>query len=212
MALEILIDRYRRELLRHNQEGTLLSIEGQRLDLDKETPVYTDREYKNADISGELVYKPQEFSANHQGKTKAEIIQEKGPWQIIFVEDLTELPDEGKGQTINGRHQFEASKTSNDYLRLMQEEPQYLGEEGFNPENWLTLAITTIHQKNHIIDQWGGQGKASFLISSYFKSIRRVPDALWVRYSDDNFFQSVLQRVDPFFANPEYSARSKVEI
>jgi hypothetical protein len=212
MALDTLIDRYRRELLRHNQEGTLFSPEGQRIDLDEKSPIYTSSEYKNADISGELVYNPSEFSQKHQGRIKAEIIREKGPWQIIFVEDLPELPGEGRGQTIKGRCQLEASKTSDDYLRLMREDPQYVGEQGFNPEDWLTLAITTIHQKNYIIENRQSQVKVSFLISSYFKSIHKVPHALWIQFKIYPFFQSVLEEADPFFANPNYSARSKFEI
>jgi hypothetical protein len=181
MALNTLIDRYRRELLEHDSRGTLLSTDGQKLELDRKNPIYVWDTYHDADINGELVYEPQEFSENHQGKTKTQIIQEKGAWQVILVEDLPDLPSKGKGQTIAGRKQFEANQSSEEYLEAMQTDPQYQGEQGFNSETWLTLAIAYLHNQNSQIDDWRGQGKACLLTSCYLKSTGNVLSADWFR-------------------------------
>jgi hypothetical protein len=98
MPLGTLMDRYKRELLKHDDEGTLLSTDGSNLDLDRQDPIYCEN-YQNADITGELVYEPKEFSPNHQGKTKKELIAEKGAWYVSLIEDLPDLPDKGQGKT-----------------------------------------------------------------------------------------------------------------
>jgi hypothetical protein len=208
MPLKVLIDRYRRELLKHDSEGTLLSTDGQKLELDRENPIDIWENYQNADINGELVYDPQEFSQNHQGRTKIEILQEKGAWQIILSEDLTDLPGEGQGKTIKGRHQFEANQQGKHYLWLMQANPQYQGEKGFSPESWLTLAITHLQAKNQVIDNWKHQSKVCFLTGSYFEKFDRLPLANWL--SDDR--QAVLDVNHPGTWFFKYSTRSRVEI
>jgi hypothetical protein len=208
MSLTTLIDRHRREILRHHQEGTLLSIDGQKLELDEKDPLYYLKDLYNADISGELVYQPKEFSQDHQGKTKTELLQEKGAWQIIFVEDLPNLPAKGKGQTIQGRHQIEAGKNPFDYLKLVKKDLQYPGEQGFSPETWLTLAITTLHQKNQVIDDVGGQGKTSYLIASCFRDLGNVIAANWNR----NYRQACLAEDYVMLEDPSISTRTRVEI
>jgi hypothetical protein len=208
LPLNILTERYKAELLKHDKEGTLLGTDGAKLELDREDPLFIGEMYQNADISGELVYEPREFTKNHQGKTKEELIVEKGAWQVTLTEDLPDLPAEGKGQTIAGRKQFEAYKSSEQYLQAMQTDRQYQGEKGFDPESWLTLAITTLHTKNIQIDDWQGQGKVCFLTASYFRSSGDVPHAYW--YRDD--VRAHLHRNSPSLQPSDRSARSLVEI
>jgi hypothetical protein len=90
----------------------------------------------------------------------------------------------------------------------MQTDPQYQQEKGFDPESWLTLAITTLHQKNSQIDDWQGQGKACFLTASYFKRSDFVPNAVWNR----GYARADLDRYPPENRRSYDSARSRVEI
>jgi hypothetical protein len=181
MPLEVLIDRYKRELLKHDQEGTLFSADGQKMELDRKDPIYAWRDYHNPIITGEFVYDPKELSLNHQGKTKIQLIEEKSSWQVILTEDIPDLPGEGKGETIQGRKQLEVHKHAEEYLRLVQTDPQYQGEAGFHPDSWLILAITYLHQKDIQIEDWEGIGKMCFLIGSYLKNSRFLPFAGWHR-------------------------------
>jgi hypothetical protein len=208
MALEVLIDRYKRELLKHQLEGKLFSHDNQKIELNKENPLVIWSDYENADISGGLVYKPQMFSKYHHGRTKSEILQEGGSWQIVFTEDLPVLPDDNQGKTINGRHQLEARYPPEQYHKFILNLPEYQGEQGFNPETWLVLAMTYLHQKNQVIDDTGSQGRACFMVGSYFYRTEFVPRA----YCNSAYHQVSLSRNDPSIGDIRCSTRTCVEI
>jgi hypothetical protein len=208
MPLDILIDRYRRELLEHDSKGILLGTNGTKLELNRENPTDIWHGYDHADISGKLVYDPQKFSSNHQGKTKEELIRENGAWQVILTEDLPDLPAEGKGKTIQERHQLEANKSSEEYLKVMQTDSQYQGEHGFNPEAELTLWLTTLHTKNIQLDVWQSPHKACLLTGSYFKSSGHVPSTYWNPVTH----QARMHEYLPKGRNLERSVRTLVEI
>lgn len=170
---------YEQVLLNHDQAGTLLDTTGNQLKLDRQTPVWQSDSYQNADIDGQLVYGPQEFSQNHQGQTKKERLAQNQAFRIIFIEDLPDLPAAGQGNDISGRAQIEANQQPNEYLKKPQEE-QYQGENGLTPESWLTYAITSLEEKNQQIDDYQGQGKACYLTGAYFTS-GGVPIGYWGR-------------------------------
>lgn len=178
MPLEILIDRYKRELVKHYQEGKLLATDGTKLELDLNNPIYVWDKFKQADISGQLIYYPERFSKeNHGGKTKQELIDSNQSFEISLIEDLADLPAKGQGKTINGRKQFETGQSAEEYLKLLQEDPTYQYESGLTPEAWLTYALTHLHQTNQQIDDWQGKGKFCLLTDSYFPVSGFVPDA-----------------------------------
>jgi hypothetical protein len=209
LPLNVLTERYKQELLKHDADGTLLATDGTKLKLDQKEPFHLLGSYQNGDINGELVYDPREFIKKHQGRTKEELIIERGSWQISLIEDSTDLLTIGQGKTIAGRPQFEANKTPRDFLRLIQTDPQYLGEKGFYPECWIILAITTLHQKKQVIETGG---KSCFLLGSYFKTASRVPLALWKDFDSRVCLLSYLPRFKSRFKNDHYSTRSLVEI
>ena len=196
MPLDILIDRYKRVILKHHQAGTMLSPDGTKLKVDEKNPLDVWGAYKGADAEGKLVYYPQQFDkTNHQGKTKAELIQANGPWEVRLIEDLPNLPAKGQGKTIGNRKQLEADQTPIQYLKTIQTDPAYQHEQGATPELWLTKAITYLEGKNQQIDDWQGPGKTSYLTGAYFPSADRVPRADWYR---DN------RRAYLFRNNPDY--------
>lgn len=176
MPLDILIDRYKRELIKHSKAGTLLSTDGIKLDLDLDNPIYVWEEYKKADIEGKLVYHPERFDReNHGGSTKQELIDQGNVWEIRLIEDTIDIPAQGQGQTLGGRKQLEANQSSNKYLRLTQEDPQYQKEQGLTPESWLVKAITRLHLTNQQIDDYQGKGKICYLLGSFFIAESSVP-------------------------------------
>lgn len=209
LPLNILTERYKQTLLQHDTEGTLLSTDGTKLELNREDPLYIWEDYHQADIEGKLVYFPTQFTKeNHQGQTKDEFINQQGAWQVLLIEDLPDLPGEGQGQVIGERKQLEANQTSTQYLKKMQEDPQYQSEQGFTPEAWLTLAITELQTKKRQIDNYHGQGKASFLTGAWFPASGLVPHGCFYRV----VCQAYLDGRSPDVHYSDFSCRSSAEI
>ena len=185
MTLEVLIDRYKQQLLEHHQEKKekkLLDTEGNPIDLNPDDPIYIDSPYQKADYQEKLIYYPQRFSEdNHQGKTKQELIDDGRAWEVILVEDLPNLPAEGKGETKGGRRQLEANQSSNDYLKKFQTDPQYKGETGLTLEANLIYALTQLREKNQVIDNYQAKGKVCRLTGAMFLSGAGVPVSFFDR-------------------------------
>ncbi len=205
MPLSSLIKSCKQPLLRHYGEGKLQATDGTIFDSDKyfnvDQPVYVWDGFINrdaqgiityeADKTGDLIYFPTAFDqANHQGKTKTELLkkmQDNPAWQVLLLEDLPDLPAENQGQTIGGRKQLEANQTPNNYLNTIQTKKQYQNEQGLTLESWLIYALTQLQEKNQIIDDYQGQGKACYLTGSYQKKFGVVPNAVWDRNSQQAY-------------------------
>jgi len=215
MPLDILIDRFKRLILKHHQESKLLSTDGTKLDLDTNDPFNVWDQLKQADQKPRidkdaLFYYPQNFDKDpniHQGKTKQEILdsqehlniktQEQDDkitikqkdkeynfltspgWQIMLVEDLPDLPAEGKGKIQGGRKQLEANQSAEQYLESIQTKKEYKHESGCIPESEITYAITQLIQTNQMIDNYSGKGKACRLFGSCISG--DVPYFFWGR-------------------------------
>jgi hypothetical protein len=180
--LSFWVDRTRDLIVKKHRQGKLLGTDGQKLELDENQPVYVDDIYKDADKSGDLVYYPKKFDkANHGGKTKEELIEETGGWQIELIEDLPDLPAENKGKTIKGRKQLEASQSPEQYLEKVQRDKQYGGEALSTPEAQLSYFMQYLQKHDQVIDDWDGQGKGCWNVGAYFKGAGGVPLADWSR-------------------------------
>ncbi|MDP1722662.1 MAG: hypothetical protein Q8L37_05625, partial [Candidatus Gottesmanbacteria bacterium] len=158
------------------------------LDLDTTAPVWVWDAYRGADESGKLVYDPKEFSQNHGGKTKAEILaaaplgeardkqgKSSPAWRILVIEADPNIPRSGQGKTVGGRARLEANKTPNEYLEAIGNGSaklttgnQYQGESGLTPEEWLMQAIATLEEKNQVIDDYQGKGSVAYNTGAYF--------------------------------------------
>ena len=191
-SLDSLSDKYKKTILRHHKEGKLLATKekptdpDEPLELDENEPLWRWEEgYSHADTEGKIVYFPEEFSGRHDRKTKKELLASDptNAWQIWLVEDMPNIPREGKGQEIGGRHQLEANKSSTEYLRLLQTKSEYKGESGLTPETDLMYAITHLEETNQVTNDYIGKGSLSFQIGAYFPSSGHVPDSCWDRSS-----------------------------
>ena len=215
MKLDDLIEKYKQVILKHYQEGKLLATKekpsdpDEPLELDEKEPVWVWYEYQNADRRRELVYFPEKFSENHQGKTKQEILKKQGGWNILFIEDLPNIPRKDKGKDIKGRKQLEAGLTPNKYLETLKTSSVYKNETGMTPEEQIIYAIKYLEQTNQVIDDYSGKkGSLSFQLGAYFPASDRTPEAYW----DRDFRKVALGRGGPKFSDPRGGVRSAVRV
>ncbi|MBU3942956.1 hypothetical protein KKA24_03165, partial [Patescibacteria group bacterium] len=188
MKLDDLIEKYKEVILKRHKEGKLLATKenpsdsDELLELDEKEPVWAWEGYNNADISGKLVYFPNEFSKeNHQGKTKQEILSVKGGWNVIFIEDLPNIPKKDRGKEIKNRKQLEVGQSPNQYLKTLKTNPIYKNETGMTPEEQIIYAIKHLKQTNQVIDDYSGKGSASYQLGAFFPADVDVPFAHWSR-------------------------------
>jgi len=214
MKLNDLIEKYEQVILKHYREGKLLATKEKEtdpdepLELNESQPVWVWDKYQNADTNGELVYFPEEFSKNHSGKTKQEILKEQGGFSVILIEDLPNIPREGKGKEIKGRKQLEANQTPNQYLETLKTNVDYKNETGMTPEEQIIYAIKYLEEKNQVIDDWQGKGSLSFQLGAYFTAGRNVPDAHWYRV----IRRASLNRSVPEYSDSSYGVRTSVKV
>ena len=196
LPLERLIKTAEKAILNHHKEGKLFSNRNNPedeseelvpLEVDENHPLYFWDGYNNADINGEMVYFPLSFDKDpekHRGKTKDQIIKEtKQGFQIILREKNLNIPRAGKGETIGGRKQIEASQTPHEYLKKIQTEEGYINEEGQTPEDWLTIFLTHLEKHNQVIDDYQGNGSLAYNTGAWFPVRGSVSYARWGRGS-----------------------------
>ena len=181
LDLNTLIQTYGELLKQHAKNKTLLDRDGNTLELNNEKPVWVWDQLQKSIDGNSLIYFPKEYTANHGGQTKQEVIARQGSWQILLLEEDPVIPRVGAGQTIKDRPQLEANKTPIEYLNLLKTDP-YKGESGLTPEDWFTYAIMNLEEKNQVIDDWrNNKDSISYLLGSYFAS-GGVPRAFWRRF------------------------------
>ncbi|MFA6428135.1 MAG: hypothetical protein WCW02_01135 [Candidatus Buchananbacteria bacterium] len=207
LPISSLIKAYDKALTEHHQQGKLLDTKNQPLMLTEE-PIKDWAGFVEAETTGDLVYFPQAYSkTTHQGKTKQELLSNQA-WQVLLLEDLPDLPPEGQGKIIDHRQQPEANQSPNNYLKQLQTNPQYKGEQGLTPESWITYALGHLEQTNQVIDNYEGSGKACYLLSIFFKETGGVPNACFSRSLAE---VGLVQRA-PGDPNPDFAGRFGVSI
>ena len=223
MPLDELIQKYGELFKKHYEEGKLFAPgtggkeEPEPLELNTDEPVWVWDGYKDADTNGELVYYPEEFTQDHKGKIKAQILEEdpRAGFKAIFLEADSIIPREGspsakatEDKEGNVRKQIEAGKTPNEYLEMLKNDPQYQNEQGLTPEDWLAYAIANLEERNEATDDWQGEGSISYNTGAYFPLSGGVPYACWDR--DDR--QAYLSRNVPDDRADIFGSRSAVGV
>jgi hypothetical protein len=212
LPISIIIDRYKRLLIKKHEQGELKGTDNSKLDLDEKEPIYLENPLSDQDIDSKLIYFPKQFDQkDHQGQTKQELISQGNNWQVILVEDSADIPAENKGKTIKARKQLEANQSSERYLKTIQEDKFHQNEQGPTIESELIYAISELKNKNQTIDDWQGKGKVCRLFGNYLPKeggSGRVPGFDWCRDG---------RRADLFWDNPgdcrdDLGSRSGVKI
>ncbi|MFA6428423.1 MAG: hypothetical protein WCW02_02655 [Candidatus Buchananbacteria bacterium] len=182
LTLDSLTYAYSEALVEHHRQNKLFDVNNKHFPISEIQPNNRDQNYQGKD---QLVYFPKKFSkTNHQGKTKLELLPTQA-WQVLLVEDLSNLPAEGRSQTLNGRKQLEAKtgKEPDWYLEQLQTNPQYQGEQGLTPESWIAYALTHLQTTNQFIDDidaelqiYSAASKVPcLLLSSFFVHDKSIP-------------------------------------
>lgn len=214
MKLDDLIEKYRQVVLKHHQEGKLLATKespsdpDEPLELNETQPIWVWDKYPNADISEGLVYFPEEFSPNHQGKTKNQILKEQGGFNLLLMENLPNIPRKNKGEKVKRRKQLEAGLTPNQYFETLKTNLIYQGETGMTPEEQIMYAIQYLEENSQVIDDWQGKGSISYQLGAYFPASGGVPRAYWSRGDR----RAYLGRGGPGRSDPGVGVRAAVRV
>lgn len=202
-----LVESYGQVLKNIEGTGELKSSDGTELDLNTTEPVWLSDAVKGKDESGDLLYYPEEF-AESNGLTKSEWIDRGDAWQVLFVEDLKDIPTPATAEAKGGRPQLGSGREPNYYLGLTQSDPVYSDEVGLTPESWLTLALMRLYEDREVLDDYQGTGKACLLTASWLEGSGLVPFAWWRRGSR----RAVVSDAFPDGADQNVGVRSAVRI
>jgi len=217
MKLSDIVEKAKELIIKKHEEGNLKGTNGDLLELKEEKgkkkPIFLAEEYKGGEVDigddSDLVYYPEKYDQeNHGGKTKQEILKDTDGWDVMFIEDLPDLPAKGKGKTIGGRKQLEANQRPEQYLEKMQTDPQYVGESGMTPEAELVYFMHYLQKNNKVIDDWDGSGKANWNLAGYLKTSGGVCDSSWNR----NARQMSLSWFNPSYHDDDFAVRASVRI
>ena len=98
-----------------------------------------------------------------------------------MVEPEMLIPRQGKGEIKGGRKQLETGQTAEQYLKILQTDPQYTKEQALANEDWLTLFSIHLEKINQIINDNQSNDNACFLPGSYLPSSRAFGSGGWAR-------------------------------
>jgi hypothetical protein len=133
-----------------------------------------------------LVYFPQEYSANHRGLTKSDVIRDRHicavpGWSVGLVECLPVMPGQGEGKTLGGRRQLEIGSSPREYLRTLQGE-DYQGETGKTLDDFITEFLTRLETINEVSNDIR-DNNALWCLGQYMKIpyAEVVPTGRWHR-------------------------------
>lgn len=189
-SFDSLSEKYKKAIVEHHKNGKLFATKenptdpDESLPLDENQPLWKWEDgYNHCDTEDKIVYFPKEFSKNHGGKTKKELLASdpSNAWGIWLLEDMPNIPREGKGQEIGKRHQLEANKTPAEYLKLFQTKSEYKNESGLTPEADIMYALMNLEEKNQVTNDYDGKGSISYQVGGYFVSSGVVPGSYWSR-------------------------------
>jgi hypothetical protein len=215
-SFDSLSKKYEKSILQHHKNGKLLATKENPTDpdeplaLDENEPLWRWEDgYNHCDTEDKVVYFPKEFSKDHGGKTKKELLalDPKNAWGIWLLEDMPNIPRENKGKEVGKRHQLEANKTPNEYLELFQTN-EYKNESGLTPEADIMYALTNLEEKNQVTNDYDGKGSISYQVGAYFPSSGYVPYSCW----DRSIRQARLDGSYPAFRSSRYGVRAGVRV
>ena len=205
MSLDILRETLKQFLLTYKKDH-------QTFDLNTDDPLWTWENYQGADVGDcpNLVYYPMSFDKHdHQGKTKAQILEERKNNQAHFLGWTVQLfqpsnptnphspgfaliPRQGQGTPQgdkNPRPPLEAGKTPMEYLSLLlsskdNKDSPYFQESSLTPEDWIIAFMLHLQETGEPLDNiWNLaiEENANCLTGAFFPSSVRVPFAYWFR-------------------------------
>jgi len=192
MPTLLLIDRMKAAILKHAAEGKIYQT--RRSPSDPLIPVRVNAEkhvwiwdtLRQALDTDELVYFPQEYSSNHRGQTKLEVVHNGRicavpGWSVGLVESFPIMPEQGQGKTLGGRRQLEIGSSPNEYLQTLQSQA-YQGETGKTLEDFIANFLTHLETTNEVSHDVN-DNNALWCLGQYLKIsyAEIVPTGRWHR-------------------------------
>lgn len=203
MSLDVLIEKYGQALVRHLNEGKLYATRFRSTDpaepmkLDVARPVWVWGDYKEADKNGKLIYLHREFGIEHRGVNKETHLSlfsgsDHAGWQLLFMEDLPNIPGKYTVKTKGGRTQLASGSSAKEYMDMLASKTEYTGESGMTPEDWISYALTHLEDNDEVIDDYMGTGRIAYQLGGYFAESNGVPCIYWGRsHKRANFSKDV---------------------
>jgi len=160
MPTPLLIDRMKAAILKHTAEEDIYQTRHSPSDplipvrVNIEKHVWAWETLRQALDTDDLVYFPQEYSSNHRGQTKLEVVNNgricavQG-WSVGLVESLPIMRQQGQGKTLGGRRQLEIGSSPREYLQTLQSQA-YQGETGKTLEDFIIKFLTHLETTNEI--------------------------------------------------------------
>jgi len=187
MPTTLLIDLLEAALLKHAAEGRICQTRRSSSDplipvrVNPEKTVWIWDTLRQALDADELVYFPQEYSSNHRGQTKLDVVNNGRfcavpGWSVGLVESAPITPQHGRGKTVGGRRQLEIGASPRDYLRTLQTQA-YHGETGKTLEDFITAFLTHLETTNEVSnDRY--DNNALWLLGQYVRYVKHVQSDL----------------------------------
>jgi len=188
----LLIDRMKAAILKHAAERKIYQTRRSPFDtlipvrVNKEKQVWIWNTLRQTLDTDELVYFPQEYSSNHRGQTKLEVVNNGcfcavPGWSVGLVESSPIMPLQGRGQTLGGRRQLEIGSSPRDYLRTLQTQA-YQGETGKTLEDFITKFLIHLETTNEVSNDVH-DNNALWCLGQYQKIsyAELVPTGRWFR-------------------------------
>ncbi len=196
MPTPFLIDQMKTAILNHAAEGKIYQTRRFPADpfisirVNPEKQVWVWETLRQRLDTDELVYFPQEYSSNHRGQTKLDVINNKRicavqGWSVGLVESLPIIPQQGQAKTLGSRKQLEIGASPREYLQTLQTQP-YHGETGKTLEDFITTFLTRLVETNEVSnDRY--DNNALWLLGQYVRYVKQlksdlVPTGWWHRH------------------------------
>ena len=191
MPMPDLMDRMKVAIIKHAAEGHIYQTRltptnpsiAVRVNAEKQVWIW--ETLRLALDTEELIYFPQEYSSNHGGQTKSEIIRNGNicavpGWSVGLVESFPIMPQKDQGQIVGGRKQLETGASPREYLQALQSEI-YEGETGKTLEDFITGFITRLETSNEVSNDVN-DNNALWCLGQYFKIsyAEVVPSGRWI--------------------------------
>ena len=178
MPLPRLFDLMQGAILKHAAEGNIFQTRRAASEphipvrVHKEKQVWVWDTLRQAIETGELVYFPKEYTLEHGGQKKFEVIRDRricgfAGWSVGLVESSPVMPGQGQGKLAGGRKQLETGFSPNEYRRALQAE-EYQGETGLTLEDFMTQFLSRLATTDEV-SRDVADGNATWCLAHYLK-------------------------------------------
>ncbi|MBU3955873.1 hypothetical protein KJ633_05375 [bacterium] len=192
MSTTLLIELMKAAIIEHAADGKIYQTRRSSSDplipvrVHKEKHVWLWETLRQTLEKNGLVYFPQEYSVNHRGQTKLEVINNgricaAAGWSVGLIESFSVMPEQGQGRTLGGRRQLEIGFSPNEYLQTLRSEA-YEGETGKTLEDFITKFLTRLVTANEVSNDVDDKN-ALWCLGQYLKIpyAELVPTGRWHR-------------------------------